>query len=118
MLYSNGTVKQIYCHYDGYLSNNGRILLEKYDNAEAVNKLLGYGFVRSLCEDGGVPDVLRDEIPAKEYASYVQFVKEYNPEEYNYLFDENKNQWYVQYERYDNNEKFIELSLSMTQRKA
>ena len=31
------TVKSVYCHWDGYLSNNGKILQEHYDSSKANN---------------------------------------------------------------------------------
>jgi len=40
-------VKSVYCHWDGYLSNNGRILLENYDSAQA-NNLVALGDISSL----------------------------------------------------------------------
>jgi hypothetical protein len=40
-------VKSIYCHWDGYLSFNGRILQEHYDSAKA-NHLVALGDMSSL----------------------------------------------------------------------
>ena len=39
--------KAVYCHWDGYLSNNGAILLEHYDSAKA-NHLVSLGNLSSL----------------------------------------------------------------------
>lgn len=39
--------KSVYCHWDGYLSNNGRILLENYDSVKA-NYLVALGDISSL----------------------------------------------------------------------
>lgn len=44
----NGTVKSIYCHWDGYPSHNGRILLEHYQDAEKVKALIELGDISSL----------------------------------------------------------------------
>lgn len=44
----DGTVKSIYCHWDGYLSHNGRILLNYYSDPEKVDKLLALGWLSSL----------------------------------------------------------------------
>jgi len=43
----DGTIKQIYCHWDGYLGFNGRILQEHYDSAKA-NHLVALGDLSSL----------------------------------------------------------------------
>lgn len=44
--------KAIYCHWDGYLAYNGRILFNHYDSAKA-NHLVSLGDVSSLCEEIG-----------------------------------------------------------------
>ena len=40
-------VKSIYCHWDGYLQHNGRILQEHYDSARA-NHIVALGDMSSL----------------------------------------------------------------------
>jgi len=40
-------VKSVYCHWDGYLEHNGRILQEYYDSAKA-NNLVALGDMSSL----------------------------------------------------------------------
>ena len=42
--------KSVYCHWDGYLDHNGRILLEHYNSSKA-NHLVALGDVSSLCPD-------------------------------------------------------------------
>jgi len=44
----NGTIKSIYCHWDGYPSHNGRILLDHYQDAEKVKELIELGDISSL----------------------------------------------------------------------
>lgn len=46
----NGKYKVIYCHFDGYLDHNGRILLEHYNTRERVEKLLELGNLSSIAE--------------------------------------------------------------------
>ena len=38
----------MYCHYDGYLDHNGRILLEHYNSEEDARALVDNGYARSL----------------------------------------------------------------------
>ena len=45
-------VKSVYCHWDGYLSNNGKILQAHYDSAKA-NHLVSLGDLSSLGTDIG-----------------------------------------------------------------
>lgn len=40
----------IYCHYDGYLSHNGKILLDHYQDAATVSALIDLGDISSLGE--------------------------------------------------------------------
>lgn len=44
--------KSVYCHWDGYLSHNGKILQEHYDSAKA-NHLVALGDISSLAKDIG-----------------------------------------------------------------
>jgi hypothetical protein len=41
------TIKAVYCHWDGYLDHNGRILQQHYDSAKA-NYLVALGDLSSL----------------------------------------------------------------------
>jgi hypothetical protein len=42
--------KTVYCHFDGYLSHVGRILLSLYNNQELAEKLINGGDISSLRE--------------------------------------------------------------------
>lgn len=44
-------VESIYCHWDGYPSNNGKILLEHYQDREKVEKLIALGDISSLAAE-------------------------------------------------------------------
>lgn len=46
----DGSVYFIYCHFDGYLENNGRILLEHYQNRDTVSELVKIGDMSCLEE--------------------------------------------------------------------
>lgn len=39
----NGIIRSIYCHWDGYPENNGKILYEHYNSKEKVEELLRLG---------------------------------------------------------------------------
>jgi len=88
---ADGTVTGIYCHWDGYLSHNGRILAENYTDEATVRELIALGDISSLgAEIGTAHDF--DNCPAGETNSYArdehnwsQFVAE-NGQEYDYLF--------------------------------
>ena len=46
--HADGTVSQIYAHWDGYLSHNGRILFEAYNTQERAEALVALGDISSL----------------------------------------------------------------------
>ncbi len=49
----DGSYTGIYCHWDGYLSNNGRILAEHYNTEEKIRQLMALGDVSSLAPEIG-----------------------------------------------------------------
>lgn len=46
--FADGTVGQVYCHWDGYLSNNGKILFENYSDPFKLRELIDLGGLSSL----------------------------------------------------------------------
>ena len=46
--FADGTIGQVYCHWDGYLSNNGNILQEYYSNPFILRDLIDLGSLSSL----------------------------------------------------------------------
>lgn len=53
LLRDNGTVVKVYCHWDGYLENNGELLVKHYDTPEKIEALLAHGDISSLGEQVG-----------------------------------------------------------------
>lgn len=45
---ANGTYTSIYCHWDGYPSANGKILLHHYTDAATVHQLMSLGDISAL----------------------------------------------------------------------
>lgn len=52
----DGSFDGIYCHWDGYLENNGKILVEHYQDKEKVEKLIELGAISSLDAEVDCPD--------------------------------------------------------------
>lgn len=44
----NGTVIQCYCHWDGYLSHNGKLLQTHYNDRDSAEALVQLGDISSL----------------------------------------------------------------------
>jgi len=47
----DGTVTSIYCHWDGYPENNGKLLLEHYQDRKKTQKLIDLGSISYLAPD-------------------------------------------------------------------
>jgi hypothetical protein len=107
----DGTVTGIYCHWDGYLSHNGRILEENYTTEESVRELIDLGDLSSLGETIGTKHDFnaaprnecnaygRDRgeinIDAQTCASWSALINDFG-QEYDYLFVPGKG-WLVRY---------------------
>jgi len=111
--YADGTVEQVYCHWDGYLAHNGQMLQEHYSNPFILRDLIDLGDISSLRPtvgtkhafsrlevpmDGEAYDKLygdmttfygrdrgEDGVSAKKFASYEDYLLNHQYEEYEYI---------------------------------
>lgn len=114
IIQTDGVKRTIYCHWDGYPSNNGRILLEHYKKPEKVRELIDLGDISVLdkhisppngkehsfsnrCE-GVVLAYHRDrgeaykDVMAREFYSTANIPKE--TQEWDYVYIEAEKKWY------------------------
>jgi hypothetical protein len=69
--FADGTVEQVYCHWDGYLSHNGRILAEHYSDPFKLRDLIDLGDLSSLRPEIGNQHAFSQfELRAEEVAGY------------------------------------------------
>jgi hypothetical protein len=69
--YADGTVEQVYCHWDGYLAHNGQILLKHYSNPFILRDLIDLGDLSSLRPTVGTKHAFSQfELRAEEVAGY------------------------------------------------
>ena len=47
----DGSYKGVYCHWDGYLTYNGAMLIDHYNSLEKANEILALGDISSLKEN-------------------------------------------------------------------
>ena len=124
--FADGTVQQVYCHWDGYLSNNGTILLNNYSDPFKLRELIDLGDISSLGPDIG--DKHSFDIPfkygtpeyeaesearrnittfygrdrgeegtnARKFKDYADYRQRGQFEEYNYILRRDGN-WYVEF---------------------
>jgi hypothetical protein len=45
---AEGKIVSVYCHWDGYVANNGKILLENYTDIDKIEALVALGSISSL----------------------------------------------------------------------
>ena len=111
--YADGTVHQVYCHWDGYLEHNGKILQEYYSNPFILRDLIDLGDISSLRPTVGTKHAFsRLEVPmdgeaydklygdmttfygrdrgetgtgAKKFASYEDYLLNHQYEEFEYI---------------------------------
>lgn len=80
MLSKDGKVKEIYCHWDGYMEHNGTILAKHYTDPKKVKELISLGALSFLGEE------IIDKIVEKygfDYRYNPEAQKEFSEEELN-----------------------------------
>jgi hypothetical protein len=120
--FADGTVQQVYCHWDGYLSNNGAILAEHYSDPFKLRDLIDLGDISSLRTtigtkhafsklevpmDGDAYDKLYGDMTtfygrdrgeqgtgAKSFKDFEDYKANHQYEEYEYILRSDGN-WYV-----------------------
>ena len=120
ILETTGVVKQIYCHWDGYIEHNGRILKEHYKTSELVKELISHGDMSILAPNINTTGVTswstgthsfdtpeadvcvyygRDRGESNTefriYRDFDYFRFNRQSEEYDYLFVEAENKWFL-----------------------
>ena len=66
----DGKITSAYCHWDGYPSHNGKILLENYTTLEAVKTLVDQGDMSSLNAKCDKPEGHTFDTPVEGYTIY------------------------------------------------
>jgi hypothetical protein len=62
----DGKIVSVYCHWDGYVSNNGKILLENYTDIDKIEALVALGSISSLGEQIGEAQDFDDRSTQKD----------------------------------------------------
>ena len=135
--YADGTVEQVYCHWDGYLEHNGVLLSKYYSNPFILRDLIDLGDISSLRPtvgtkhafsrlevpmDGEAYDKLYGEMTtfygrdreekgtdSKKFVDYENYVRCHQYEEYEYILRKDGN-WYVK--QHDNDYELLAPALA------
>lgn len=108
--YADGSVSQVYSHWDGYLEHNGSILQTHYSDPWKLRELIDLGDLSSLAKEIGTKHDFdnppsgvcnfygRDRgetgVEARRYANYDEYLSEGQNEEYDYIL-RTDGIWYV-----------------------
>ena len=80
MQLEDGSIRSVYSHWDGYLSHNGKILLENYSDPKKVEALLNEGNISSLGENIGEKHDFNGDRPEGQTTFYMRDRGESNQE--------------------------------------
>ena len=109
--FADGTVGQVYCHFDGYIENNGRILNMNWNDPFQVRNLIDRGGMSQL---GNTLDQCEFYTDGNDQAQYFSNFRDYlvqgHMEEYNYILRQigGKPVWFVSH--YESNGEFESLA--------
>jgi hypothetical protein len=122
LLLPNGKIASIYCHSDGYLSYNGKMLLTHYQDVSKVFMLIAGGSISCLDEkinghknhsfDNRVENqtvFYRRDKKEKDVDCRIVDIECFHEEEYSYYFNMIENKWYYS----DGECDFTELTLEL-----
>jgi hypothetical protein len=134
--YADGTVDQIYCHWDGYLDHNGVILRDHYSDPFKLQKLVELGDMSSLAPNIGTQHAFDDRregectfygrdrnekgVGAKRFKDFQEYAREHQREEYEYILRQvnGKAQWFVSFYGTDDEYLTIEDAFEFQKAKA
>ena len=101
MEFADGTVEQIYCHWDGYLEHNGKILFNHYVDPYKTRELIDMGGISSLCntieetKQGAYHFWRGEELRVEKFNDFQDYLAHHQYEEYEYILRKDGH-WYVQ----------------------
>ena len=127
MEFADGTVQQVYCHWDGYLAHNGQILFQYYSDPFKLRDLIDLGDMSSLgpnigtqhafdkAPEGECTFYLRDRkeqgCKAKKFKDFADYKARHQYEEYEYILRnvDGKAVWFVA----EHGDGYIELDAAL-----
>ena len=120
--FADGTVEQVYCHWDGYLAHNGKILQSNYMDPFKVKELVALGGFSSLeaTVEGTATTAYTqrgEELAIEKYKDIEDYRANVHGEEYDYILCKRNNrpQWYVR--SYATEGNWIPLEMAFEQEK-
>ena len=110
--FADKSVEQIYCHWDGYLEHNGKILAKHYMDPFKVKELVALGGFSSLdktVEETAVTAYTQrgEDIRIEKFVDFQDYLAHHQYEEYDYILRQvdGKAVWFVS----DHDGAYVEL---------
>lgn len=120
--FADGTVEQVYCHWDGYLEHNGKILAGHYINPFKLKELIALGGFSSLeaTVEGTAATAYTqrgEECRIEKYKDIEDYRENCYGEEYDYILRNvnGKAQWFVR--SYATNGNWVALEVAFEQQR-
>lgn len=109
-VYHGTKIKAVYCHWDGYLEHNGRILQKHYDSAKA-NHLVAMGNISSLGTNIGEKHPFSKFEINKESPDFNKLIalNEYADEQgWTTFYGRDREETDTEFKSFDSGEEFLE----------
>lgn len=109
--FADGTIGQVYCHFDGYLGNNGRILRQYYSDPFKLRDIMDRGSMSQLGNTVADCEFYSDEGDRTSwFDNFQQYLYRAQMEEYNYILRQVNGQpvWFVSC--YATDDEFVTLA--------
>lgn len=109
----DGTIQQVYVNWDGYVTHNGVILFNYYQEIDKIKELMSLGDLSYLSkeispksnhsfdkpEEGVSIFYARDrgekKVNAKKFTNIQEFMRKGNFQNYDYIYREKSKKWYI-----------------------
>lgn len=95
--FADGTVQQVYCHFDGYLSGVGANLMEYFSDPFKLRDLIDGGDMSCIGEPYTGRGESIEDTKARQFKDFKEYVLNCEQEEYDYILRQldGKPVWFV-----------------------
>ena len=95
--FADGSVSQVYCHYDGYLSGVGADLEGAYSDPFALQELIDGGDMSTIGEPYTARGEAWEDVAPRRFQNFDEYCAECQQEEYDYILRpvDGKGVWFV-----------------------
>lgn len=96
--FADGSIGQVYCHFDGYLENNGKILQTNWTDPFQVREIIDSGGMTQLGNTWDQCEFYNEEgEQAQYYSNFYDYLVQGQREDYNYILRNiaGKATWFV-----------------------